>query len=154
MFKRAVLATGLAAAALAPVPALARDAASPANGLSEMSAKLADPEFQGALAGMMQAMAGAMLDMKMAPLAKAAEAMGDRKMSRRIGPETTLRDMAGRDGARMERELGEKLPQAMTAMSGMAGAMEAMLPQLEAMARKMGDQMGRIEGQAGETPES
>ena len=148
MVKRAALIAAVAAVVLAPVPALARERES---GLSEMSARLADPELQGAIAGMLGALSNAMLDMKVAPIAKAAEAMGDRKLARRVGPDTTLRDLAGRDSARMQRELDEKLPQAMTAMAGMAGAMEAMLPQLEAMARQMGEQMGRI-GETAQAP--
>jgi len=148
MVKRAVLFAAVATVALAPVPALAGERES---GLSEMSARLADPELQGAIAGMLGALSNAMLAMKVAPIAKAAEAMGDRKLARRIGPDTSLRDLAGRDSTRMQRELDEKLPRAMTAMAGMTGAMEAMLPQLEAMARQMGEQMGGV-GDTAQTP--
>lgn len=153
MIKRAALSPalllGLAAVALAPLPAMAservagerasQDRRPAASKLGEMSARLADPAFQGSLAAMLTALSDALLDIKVAPLAKAAEAMGDRNLSRRIGPDTTLRDMAGRDAGRMQRDLGEKLPQAMTVMAGMSGAVEAMLPQLEAAARRMGN---------------
>lgn len=145
MTKRAALIAAVAAVALAPVPAFARERDS---SLAEMRERLADPAFQTALAGMLGALGNAMLDMKVAPIAKAAEAMGDRNLARRVGANTTLRDLAGRDSARMQRDLDEKLPQAMTAMAGMAGAMETMLPQLEAMARQMGEQMGRIDDTA------
>lgn len=148
MLKRAVrspaLLLGLAAVVLAPLPAAARERSPRDSGLGEMSARLADPAFQGSLAAMLTALSDALLDIKVAPLAKAAEAMGDRNLARRIGPDTTVRDMAGRDASRMQRDLGEKLPQAMTAMAGMTGAMEAMLPQLEAMARQMQDRMGDV----------
>jgi hypothetical protein len=150
----AVLGGVLIAAAL-PGPALARDA----HG-GQASEALANPGTQQAIAGAMAAMTEALLDMKVGSFAKAMEGMsdaaGDRKAARRIDPNATLGDLAGPEARRMPGEVARKLPQMMGAMAGMAGAMETMLPQLEAMGEKMKDAMGepdRDEPPAGEASE-
>ncbi|MDE2596084.1 MAG: hypothetical protein KGL44_04305 [Sphingomonadales bacterium] len=158
MFKRAVLACGPAAAALAlilaPTAAEARESRSEAaRGLSEMSDRLNDPETQQSLVGMLSALTDAMMNMRVEPFARAAEKMGDRSSMRHIGRNTTLRDVAGVDAAAMQRDMRQKLPQAMSATAGMTGAMESMLPELEAMARRMQDTMGdRLGGMDGASP--
>jgi hypothetical protein len=140
MYKRAVLACGLAAVALSPLPAHAR-AASRDAGLAEMADRLGDPELQHSFAGVLVALSDALLGMKVAPMARAAAAMGDSHMDghmdRRIGPNTTLRDLAGPDARNLKAGITEKVPQMMSAMAGMTGAMQAILPQLEAMAEQM-----------------
>jgi hypothetical protein len=75
--------------------------------------------------------------MKVAPLAKAMEQMGNRETARSIPRNATLADLAGPEARRMPREISQKVPMMMGAMAGMSEAMEAMLPQLEAMAEKM-----------------
>lgn len=153
MLKRAVLAVGPAAAALAliiaPASAEARDAARNTadsgqrdSGMAEMTARLADPQLQHALGDALAAMTDALMDMRMAPLARVAESAGAKPSSQPIGPDTRLRDMAGPGAAQMQDEIRTRVPQAMGAMAGMAGAMEAMLPQLQAMAEGMKDRMG------------
>lgn len=135
-----VLAGGLAAVLLAPVPALARERE---RGPSELAQKLNDPELQRNMASAISAMTEALMSIKLAPFAEAAEKMGDRKMARRIDRDATLGDMAGRDGRRMQREVAERVPQMMGMMAGMAGAMEQMLPALEAMGKQMEGAMAR-----------
>ncbi len=133
-----VIAAAFAVALLAPVTASARE-----QGLGDAAAKLSDPRLQNAMAGAIAAMSEAMLDMKMAPFAKAMESMGDKDAAREIDPDATLRDMAGPEAARMPQELSRKVPAMMGAMAGMAGAMEAMLPQFKAMGERMKDAMPR-----------
>lgn len=134
----AVMAAGFAALAFAPVPAMARE-----SGTGRMAEKLSDPELQHALAGAMAALSDTMLDMKLAPLARAVEAMGDRRAARQLGSDATLRDIAGPEAGNMSREMRRKVPQMMGAMGAMAGAMEEMMPQLEAMGKRMADTMGK-----------
>ncbi len=133
-----VLAAALTALAVAPVPALAKD-----SGMGEVTAKLSDPRTQSAVAGALAALSEALLSMKMAPLAKAMESMegvtGGRKAMPRIDPDATLRDLAGPSADRLPQELSEKVPAMMGAMGGMAGAMEAMLPELEKIGERMKD---------------
>jgi hypothetical protein len=123
---------GLALAALAPNAALARG-----NEMGRVADELSNPKNQRAVAGMMEAMSEMLLSMKVAPLAKAMEQMGNRETARSIPRNATLADLAGPEARRMPREISQKVPMMMGAMAGMSEAMEAMLPQLEAMAEKM-----------------
>ncbi len=134
----AVMAAGFAAFAFAPVPAMARE-----SDTGRMAEKLSDPELQHALAGALAALSVAMLDMKLAPLARAAEAMGDTRAARQLGGDATLRDIAGPEAGNMGSEMRRKVPQMMGAMGAMAGAMEEMMPQLEAMGKRMAQTMGK-----------
>jgi hypothetical protein len=133
-----VLAGGLAAVLLSPVPALARE-----RGPSELTERLNDPELQRNMANALAAMTEALMSIKLAPIANAMEAMGDKKAARRIDRDATLGDMAGRDGQRVQREVAQRVPQMMGMMAGMAGAMEQMLPALEAMGKQMEGAMGK-----------
>ncbi len=134
----ALLSGALVAAAIA-APAAAQDRHS-----GRMAETLADPALQHSMSTAIAAMAEAMLDMPVAPFARAMEAMGDPD-ARDIDPDATLADVAGPEARRMPREMARKLPRMMGAMGGMAGAMEAMLPQLEAMGRQMRDRIDEAE---------
>jgi hypothetical protein len=137
-----VLAGGLAAVLLSPVPAMARE-----RGPSELSQRLNDPEMQRGMANALAAMTEALMSIRLAPFAEAMDKMGDKKTARRIDRNATLGDMAGRDGQRVQREVAERVPQMMGMMAGMAGAMEQMLPALEAMGRQMeGAMKGAVPG--------
>ena len=136
-----LLSAVIAASLLAPLPALAREAA-PRNGdLHQVTQKLADPRLQRSIAGALAALSEALMDIKVAPFARAMEKMedidGEHRPARHIDPNATLRDLAGPGAANISDEIDHKLPQMMTALSGMSGAMEAMLPQLEDIAKRM-----------------
>ena len=137
----AVIGGALAAAAALPVPALARN-----TNDGRVAEVLGNPQTQQAITAVVAAMTEAMLDLKIGPIAKALEGMGgdadDRRPARQIDRNATLGDLAGPEARRMPREVARKMPQMMGAMAGMAGAMEAMLPQLAAMGEKMKDAMG------------
>ena len=134
-----VLLSGALAAAAIAVPAAAQD-----RHAGRMAEKLSDPALQHSMSTAVAAMAEAMLDMPVAPFARAMEAMGDPD-AREIDPDATLADVAGPEARRMPREMARKLPRMMGAMGGMAGVMEAMLPQLQAMGRQMRDRMDEAE---------
>ncbi len=129
-----LLASGLAATLVAPLPALARD-----RSMAPAIEKLSDPAFQGGIAAAMATMMEALMGMKMAPFAKAMQGMGggDADEARAIDPDATLADMMGPEGRDMPREMSARVPQMMGAMAGMAGAMEQMRPQLEAMGKQL-----------------
>ena len=139
---RAVGPLSLAAVAvLAPTPVLARE-----QSMAQAAERLSDPRLQGAIAGMLSAMTEAMMGIKMAPFAKAANAMGepmgsvdgqDHHAPEPIDPDATLGDMMGPESQRMPQELSARVPKMMDGMAGMAGAMEQMMPQLKAMAEQM-----------------
>ena len=138
--RSALLAAVLASAALAPVPALARD-----NGMAEAAQQLNDPQLQSTIAAAMAALSEAMMGIKMAPLAKAMEGMkgiggraaGDQDAAADIDPDATLGDMMGPEARDMPRQMASQVPQMMGAMAGMAGAMEAMLPQFEELGKRL-----------------
>lgn len=131
--------TGALAVAVIALPAEAKE-----RPPSRMAEKLSDPALQHSMSTAIAALSEALLDMPIAPFARAVEAMGDPD-ARDIDPDATLADVAGPEARRMPREMARKLPQMMDAMGGMAGAMEAMLPRLEAMGRQMRDRMEEAE---------
>lgn len=138
-----VLATALAATMLAPLPAMARD-----RSLTDAAARLEDPEFQHGMASALGTMMRALMGMKMAPFAQAMNQMkhatGDTsEPDEAIDPEATIGDMVGEEGRRAPEEIADKLPGMMSAMAGMAGAMEQMRPELEKMGKEMARRLPR-----------
>lgn len=129
---KTLIAAATAAAMLAPAAASAREAHR-----GSATDQLSDPMTQTAVAAAMAAMSEAMLQMKVGPLARAAATMSGDEDPRDIDPDATLADMAGPEARRMPREMARKVPQMMGAMGSMAGAMEAMLPQLAQMGERM-----------------
>lgn len=122
--------------ALAPAPALAK------SDIAQIAQQLRDPQMQGAMAAAVRAMSDAMLDMKIAPLLEAAEAVRDPYDARRVDPDTRLRDYAGQGAEDMPDKLSRRLPAMMGAMGGMAEAVEEMTPALKGMAKQMGAAVG------------
>ena len=84
---------------------------------------------------MLQAMTQVLLDVPIAPLAKAAADMAGEK-AEDIDPTLTLRKMAP-DAGEVSKQVGRNLPHAMDAMSSMAEGLAAMAPTLRQMAERM-----------------
>lgn len=131
--------TGFAALA-APLPALAQDAQlltpveAEGTSLEQMSDKLSDPVRQQELAMMARAMGEVLLDLPIAPLTEAlADIAGEEAPAMDRG--TTIRSLAP-GSSRVPAEIEKNLPRAMEAMGALAGAMEAMAPELRAMAKR------------------
>jgi hypothetical protein len=132
-----LLASGLFLAVLSPVPAFADE---PADGAGQIAEKLNDPLTQYAVAGMLSAMSKSVLEMRVEPLVKAMDGLGDGfggKRMHRLPPDATLADLAGTDHAAVRDGIVERVPKAMSAMGGMAAAAQKMMPELERMAREM-----------------
>lgn len=121
----------LAAVAAAPLPALARD-----DGPADMARRLSDPGTQAAVTIALTALSEAMLDLKIEPFRRALGAMGDESVDD-LPPDARLRDLAGPEASGLPAEIGRRVPQAMGAVAGMAGALEDLMPQLEDMAKRM-----------------
>lgn len=121
----------LAALALAPLPAMAREEAA-----GDVAQQLSDPRNQIAATVALTAISEALLDMNIEPLRRALGAMGDER-AEDLPPDAKLRDLAGPQARELPGEIGRRVPQAMGAAAGMAGAIEGMLPELEAMADRM-----------------
>lgn len=96
---------------------------------------LADPARQQALAQTLSTLSHVLLDLPLAPLARAAaQAAGEDPDA--VDPQLTLRQMSP-DAERVPGELADRVPQMMGAMAGMAEGMQAMLPALRQMADRM-----------------
>lgn len=126
----------LAALALAPVPALAHEAAD-----EDFASELNDPGKQQAMGNAMAAMMGVLLNLKTDPLARAMERMGDHKAARKLPRGATLGDLAGPEARRMPDEVRRRVPAMMGAMGELTGMMQDIAPELEAIGDDFGRQM-------------
>jgi hypothetical protein len=137
---RLALTAFAAAAALVADPALAAE-----GDAARMAKELADPAQQAEVAALAATMAAVLLEMNVAPLARAAAEIegGDPDA---VDPDLTVRDLAGPEAADAPGELAARVPQMIGAMATLAAAFEQMLPQL----RAMGEQMAGAVGDAAE----
>ena len=122
----------------APLALFALAAPAQARADSEMAPvidALADPDRQAAMAQTLSTLSAMLLDLPLAPLARAAaQAAGEDPED--IDPQMTLRSMSP-EAERVPEELSARVPHMMGAMAGMAEGMEAMLPALRQMAKRM-----------------
>lgn len=121
----------------APTAAFAQDSTEPPaeTSLSELTEKLSDPLFQDQAATMAEALMGAFLELPIGPMVEALDqASGGEGPD--IDPDARIVDLAP-EAEDLPREVSERLPEAMSAMSGMAEGFEAMLPALRDMADRM-----------------
>jgi hypothetical protein len=112
--------------------------------LAEAAGELADPARQEQVAAMAGAMIEAVMRMPVGGMMQAAADMAG-KDAGEIDPATTLADLAGDDAADAPAEIAERLPQMMGMMAQMAGAMDAMVPQLRDMAETMRRELPQAE---------
>lgn len=138
-----VIAATALAGMLAPVPAMAQDQADASSPrAAEIADKLSDPMTQYVVAGMISAMTKAVLDMPVAPMVEAVEQASGKRVGK-LPRDARVADLAGTDQQEVREKIVEHVPRAMAAMGTMAGAFEAMMPQLERMARTMRDSLPR-----------
>jgi hypothetical protein len=123
----------------APVPALAQDRTE--EDAARVADTLRDPVLQESVAAGMAAASEALLDVPLAPLARAvAEAAGDDP--RDVDPNMTLRSVSP-EAEDVPAEIHDKVPRVMGAMAGMAGGVSAMIPALREMAARMEEAVER-----------
>lgn len=125
----------LAASALTPLPAAARDSEAPTQA-SDVAKRLSDPANQVATTVALTALSEALLDIRIEPLRKALAAVGS-EGARDLPPDARLRDVAGPEAQNLPGTIGRRVPQAMGAAAGMAGALQDMLPELKSAADKL-----------------
>jgi hypothetical protein len=121
-------------------PAVAADSEAQRD-VQQMADTLNDPTTQRAMSGAMEAMIGALLDMRVDGIAKALEPMNGGKSIKMKG--RTLREMAERKDRNFDQKLHGGTQAAVGGMGAMAQALATMLPQLEQAMDKMGDAMDR-----------
>ena len=129
------IAACLAASALTPLPASARDSQT-APDATDVAKRLSDPSNQVAATVALTALSEALLDIRIEPLRKALAAAGS-DAANDLPPDARLRDLAGPDAQTLPGTIGKRVPQAMSAAAGMAGAVQGMLPELKAAAAKL-----------------
>lgn len=133
-----ILAAGLGALAAFPANALARDVP-----VGDVADALADPAIQESLGRAISAMSEALLDTRVGPLARAMGPIAGDGPWRDLPPDARLGDVAGPQARRVSREISRRVPEMMGSVAGMAGAIEDMLPELKATARRMKDALPR-----------
>ena len=106
-----------------------------------MADKLNNPAVQDALSGSFSTMIAAVMDINVDGIAKALEPLNQGRKIKMHGH--TLREMAARNDPHFEAKLHDQSRAAIGGMGALASAFAAMLPQLEAAAKKMGDAMPR-----------
>jgi hypothetical protein len=132
---RSLLISAAVAALAVSAPAFAQDDTEAAA--ARTAETLGDPVLQEQVAGAMVAASEALLDVPLAPLARAvAQASGEDP--RDIDPDLTLRDVSP-EAQEVPGEIHDKLPRVMGAMAGMAGGMSAMIPALREAVDRMKD---------------
>jgi hypothetical protein len=130
--RRLILFAALAGATLS-APAFAQDDTERAA--ARTAETLRDPVLQQRMAAGMAAASEALLDVPLAPLARAvAEAAGEDPGY--VDPNMTLRSVSP-EASDVPAEIHDKLPRVMGAMAGMAGGMSAMIPALREVAERM-----------------
>jgi hypothetical protein len=130
----AILALSVATPAFAADSEAQRDA-------QQMADTLNNPTTQKAMSGAMEAMIGALLDMRVDGIAKAIEPMNGGKSIKMKG--RTLREMAERKDRNFDKKLHNGTQAAVGGMGALAQALATMMPQLEEAMGKMGDAMDR-----------
>ncbi|MFA9200780.1 MAG: hypothetical protein ACEQR8_06270 [Cypionkella sp.] len=128
----------IAAAALcalaAPLPAWAQETPGE-QPTREIERTLGDPATQAAMAEGMAAAAEALLDVPLAPLARAvARAAGEDPAT--VDPDMTLRNVSP-EAEDVPGKVRERLPQMMGAVAETAGGLGAMVPALREAAERM-----------------
>jgi hypothetical protein len=122
---RALLLASVACLAI-PMPALAQDAEGDARRVAD---ELNDPVRQAQVAAVAEAMAGAMLDLPVAPMLRAAKQIAGEDPDE-VDPDLRVGDVVDPEVAEAPREIAAKLPVMMGAMASMTAALEEMLPRL------------------------
>lgn len=135
MSRSLMLAASLAAVALAPKAAIARE---PQRSEAARAAdRLNDPATQIAVTAVLANLTKQLLDVPVGDFARSiGDASGDPDL-REVPPDARVRDMAGPDARRLERSIARGTPRMMGAMGRMSGAIDRMMPQLRAMAGEM-----------------
>lgn len=144
---RTLVMTVAATLAFAAVPqvAFAQDREIEAT-TAEVERKLGDPAVQEAMAEGMAAASEALLDIPLAPMAKAiARASGQDPEA--VDPDMTLRSTSP-EAQDVPNEVRARMPAMMGAMAGMAGGMGAMVPAMKDMAARMAEAMARVGAKA------
>ena len=107
--------------------------------ISDVADRMDDPLVQDGISSTVERMAGAMMNMRVGPLAEAIERARPGTVNRRILPDSTVGDLAGRDADYLPERLGDGSREVMGMMGGFARAMAMMMPEFERLGHEMED---------------
>lgn len=136
-FKPAIFAALAASTALTAIPAEARS-----RGPTRPAKELRDPYNQAKAAAAAAILSQTLLDVRVGPLARAMSDLGDEN-ARGIPYDARLGDVAGPEARVIPERLARAVPRAMAAAGDMAGAIDAMIPQIQAMSDQLRREMDR-----------
>jgi hypothetical protein len=105
--------------------------------IADFAERVDDPAVQQGVSKAVERMAGAVMNMRVGPLAEAIERARPGTVDRRIRRDSTIGDLAGRNAAYLPAQLGEQSREMMGMLSGFARAMAAMMPEFKQMAREL-----------------
>ncbi|KLI64957.1 hypothetical protein [Aurantiacibacter marinus] len=104
--------------------------------MAAVAEALEDPATQDQVALTAAALVGVLMELPVGTLAQAAsEATGEGGPA--IDPDARVRDLVGMEGRDAPQQVAQRLPEMMTALAGMAGALQGMLPQLRELADRL-----------------
>ena len=142
-----ILPLAVLAALATPVPALAQDdGTADHEGLARVAKAMSDPATQAQVSAVAGSLVDALMDMPVAPLLRAAEALPGGE-PRDIDPDATIADLAGPDVGVRGQDVSARVPQMMQTLAAMTYALDGVLPQLrdamENAAREAGERTVR-----------
>lgn len=121
------------------------------DGISDIADRMDDPLVQDGVSDSIERMAGAVMDVRVGPMAEAIERARPGTVDRRIRRNSTVGDLAGRDADYLPERLGDQSREMMGMMGGFARAMAAMMPEFERMGREMEDSFRTAKAEARRT---
>lgn len=99
--------------------------------------RMSDPVMQDSIAYTVERMAGAVLALPIGGIAEAIETARPGTVRRTVRRDTTLGDLAGRDGDYLAEDLGDRSREMAGMMGGLARAAATMAPALAQMGREL-----------------
>lgn len=99
--------------------------------------RMSDPVMQDSIAYTVERMAGAVLAMPIGGIAEAIETARPGTVRRKVRRDTTVGDLAGRDGDHIAEDLGDRSREMVGMMGGLARAAATMAPAIAHMGREL-----------------
>lgn len=105
--------------------------------ITDIADRIDDPVVQDGVSAGIERIAGAMMNVRVGPMAEAIERVRPGTVDRRIRGDSTLGDLAGPGAEYLPERLGDQSREMMGMMGGFARAMAAMMPEFERIGREM-----------------
>lgn len=107
------------------------------EGIDAVADRMSDPVVQDSIAYTVERMADAVLAMPVGGIAEAIESARPGTVRRTVRRDTTVGDLAGRDGDYIAEDLGDRSREMVGMMGGLARAAATMAPAIAQMGREL-----------------